>query len=361
MVALPTDAVTPSESAPDCIACTAVEIPDATPPEWIHVVPAAPFFHPAAGIVPIDAAWLDAVLANRRREVNDLVIDWEHQSLEVPAVEAPAAGWGNDLEARVDGLWLHVRAWTPRAAAAIRNREYRYLSPVLYPNAVDRTTGQRIGPRLDSVALTNRPQIDGLHPIAFRSTTTNAGPMGLRGPAAMVAPLVLATVLEDPMPEPATPAPATPATPAAAAAAPAALLPIPAALRVELQLAEDADVSVACSTVRTLRTQAAQGVPLADHAAVVRDLAQVRAELQVLKDGIPPGMHGLACRLFAAGPEVYAEWAKTVERVPAGVLAAPSRGAGAPASVVSDGERAVCRNLGLKDEEFIAAKAGGAA
>lgn len=87
----------------------------------------------------------------------DLVIDYEHQTLEAPrnGQPAPAAGWvdRSSLEWREDGLYGRV-SWTAAAKAKIEADEYRYLSPV-FPYAPS-------GNVLDllHVGLTNNPAID---------------------------------------------------------------------------------------------------------------------------------------------------------------------------------------------------------
>jgi phage I-like protein len=132
-----------------------------TLPEWILLLP--------AGRVELvdrpDSLQLDpeslAVLvqAFRSRGV-DLVIDYEHQSLQ--GRQAPAAGWIKDLEARSDGLWARVE-WTPQAMEYLRNREYRYFSPVLQ---LDQETRQPLA--LMQVGLTNVPAIKRLPPLVAK-------------------------------------------------------------------------------------------------------------------------------------------------------------------------------------------------
>ena len=91
-------------------------------------------------------------------KANDLVVDYEHQTQS--GREAPAAGWIKKLHNRsLKGLWATVE-WTASATERLKNREYRYLSPVVL---VSKVTGQvRI---LVSAALTNVPQIDGMAPV----------------------------------------------------------------------------------------------------------------------------------------------------------------------------------------------------
>lgn len=62
----------------------------------------------------------------------DLVIDYEHQTeyCEQNGNPAPAAGWIKQLINRgSEGIW-GVIDWTNQAADFIKNRQYRYLSPV---------------------------------------------------------------------------------------------------------------------------------------------------------------------------------------------------------------------------------------
>ncbi|MGE5607422.1 MAG: phage protease, partial [Bacteroidota bacterium] len=91
-------------------------------------------------------------------KINDLVIDYEHQTL--TGEEAPAAGWIKELINKgTEGLWAKVE-WTPRGEEYIKNKEYRYLSPVILVNKKD---GRAI--LVHSAALTNTPAIDGMVPI----------------------------------------------------------------------------------------------------------------------------------------------------------------------------------------------------
>jgi hypothetical protein len=85
-------------------------------------------------------------------------IDYEHQTLQ--DVQAPAAGWIKNIVLRNDGIYGDVD-WTDRAADYLKNREYRYLSPVIQ---IQRNTRRAV--ELHSAALTNTPAIDAMSPIA---------------------------------------------------------------------------------------------------------------------------------------------------------------------------------------------------
>ena len=103
----------------------------------------------------IIAAWKD--------RGNDMVIDYEHQSL--TDGQSPAAGWIKKLTWKgKEGLWVVVE-WTSKAAEYLKNREYRYFSPVMLVNKKDRRVAVLV-----NVALTNNPAINNLKPIMAKFT-----------------------------------------------------------------------------------------------------------------------------------------------------------------------------------------------
>lgn len=87
----------------------------------------------------------------------DVVVDYEHQTLE--NVQAPAGGWIKDIFIQ-DGAIAAKVEWTPKAQEYLKNKEYRYLSPVVLVRKSDSKAVV-----LHSVALTNTPAIDGMYPI----------------------------------------------------------------------------------------------------------------------------------------------------------------------------------------------------
>jgi phage I-like protein len=136
---------------------------DQTPalPEWIRVLPRGavelsdhrePFL--------VDEVSLKSMAAEFRSRGVDLVIDYEHQSLQ--GERAPAAGWIKELEARGDGLWARVD-WTQQARDYLEKKEYRYFSPVL---KLDPETRRPIA--LMHMGLTNVPAIKHLPPLVAR-------------------------------------------------------------------------------------------------------------------------------------------------------------------------------------------------
>jgi phage I-like protein len=75
-------------------------------------------------------------------------------------VEAPAAAWVKRLVDKGEaGIWAEVE-WTPRGGEYVKNKEYRYLSPVVGVRQSDMRAVF-----LHSAALTNTPAIDGMVPI----------------------------------------------------------------------------------------------------------------------------------------------------------------------------------------------------
>lgn len=138
-------------------------------PEWIHIMPFGRYEHPQ-GSFEITPEIAKQIVANFRSDPRDLVLDYEHQSLNTTSngQPAPAAGWIKDLEIREDGIWGRVD-WTPEAQRYIRNREYRYVSPVYVPEYKDPKTGEVIGPKIVSVALTNTPFLPDLKPITNKN------------------------------------------------------------------------------------------------------------------------------------------------------------------------------------------------
>lgn len=109
------------------------------------------------------AAKIIASLAMR----DDVLIDYEHQSMRASESgnPAPAAGWFKRAEWREgDGLYAVDVRWTDRAAAMIRAREYRFISPVFQFNS---QTGEVLG--IVSVGLVNFPALSGLTDLAAAS------------------------------------------------------------------------------------------------------------------------------------------------------------------------------------------------
>ena len=147
---------------------------------WVQALPDGQFA--AVDGRPHDVAggkWLmdniafAALQANTPHQAGDLVVDYEHQTLnkEKNGEPAPAAGWFSIKEVAYrpgEGLFIKPR-FTDKALAFLAAKEYRYFSLVF---GYDTATGR---PQfIHSGALTNRPGVDGMLPLAELSAQLNA-------------------------------------------------------------------------------------------------------------------------------------------------------------------------------------------
>ncbi len=135
--------------------------------------------HPQ-GPFRLDARVFADILRNFNATENRCVaLDYEHTSETLPDSVAqhgvPALAWITDLEDRGDGtLWGTFEWVDPAAVEHVRAKRYRYLSPAIQFGAVDKETGKPIGARLTSVALTNKPFLDGMAPVTASEKATTA-------------------------------------------------------------------------------------------------------------------------------------------------------------------------------------------
>ncbi len=89
---------------------------------------------------------------------NRLTIDYEHQALSEPPVQAPAAA-SFVPQLRDDGIWATDVRWTPKATEYLNNKEYLYFSPAFTTDDDNRPT------RILNVALTNLPATKNMQPL----------------------------------------------------------------------------------------------------------------------------------------------------------------------------------------------------
>jgi len=115
----------------------------------------------------LDEESMDSIIAEFTRRGNDMVIDYEHQTL--TGKEAPAAGWLKKFVKKgAEGLHAVVE-WTERAKQYFANKEYRYFSPVFWVRKADRKIIS-----IDHIALTNDPKINHLRPIIAKMSRDEA-------------------------------------------------------------------------------------------------------------------------------------------------------------------------------------------
>ncbi|WP_223192019.1 phage protease [Pseudoalteromonas piscicida] len=106
---------------------------------------------------------------------NDYLFDYDHQTLfkAQNGQPAPAAGWfaSDGLEyVPGEGVYAKNVKWTTAALSALRNKEYRYVSPVF---AYDKSTGRPF--KLLHVALTNDPAVLGMEEVAVLNLQYSSG------------------------------------------------------------------------------------------------------------------------------------------------------------------------------------------
>lgn len=148
---------------------------DAAKPVWIQLAKPGTFRgHPAGPFTMTGETFHEIVRNFKSTENRRVPIDYEHASEAdptegaIPVAGAPAQGWIVDMRVGDDGnLWGLVE-WGAQAREQIRSGQYRYFSPAIRFGAKDRVTGQSIGARMTSGALTNNPFLDGMKPLAAK-------------------------------------------------------------------------------------------------------------------------------------------------------------------------------------------------
>lgn len=125
---------------------------DESASQWIQLLPAGPSIEGRDG-----RKWRcadpQALVAAFNAQKGPLAVDYEHAVDLAPKGQAtPASGWIEELEVRDGALWGRTD-WTPKARNAIRDREYRFISPVFAHTATGDITAM-IG-----AALVQRPNL----------------------------------------------------------------------------------------------------------------------------------------------------------------------------------------------------------
>lgn len=141
-------------------------------PKWNQLAKIGSYRGHPAGPFELSPTIFSEIDRNFRASENRRIpIDFEHASEQdaaqgdIPVRGAPAHGWILDLDDRgAGGLW-GLTTFHPYAARLIRDEQYLYFSPAIRFGAKDRVTGQPIGARMTSGALTNNPFLDGMAPM----------------------------------------------------------------------------------------------------------------------------------------------------------------------------------------------------
>lgn len=141
---------------------------------WQQLLPLGPFkardgrpFDVPGGHWQLDGQIAAALIARAKALGQDILIDYDHQTLKTDqnGQPAPAAGWYNadEIEWREGaGLFIKPR-WTDRAAALVAAKEYRFLSAVFPYDALGRPLELRM------TAITNDPGVVGMQALAALS------------------------------------------------------------------------------------------------------------------------------------------------------------------------------------------------
>jgi phage I-like protein len=142
---------------------------------WYHIAPLGEFSVKRANgeriMQVIDDRAMKAMADRLIAEGGPLLVDYDHFSYDTEK-PSEAAGWIYELDAREDGLWARIE-WTDTGGAAVMNKRYRFVSPVWYPDEcepVENKAGAIRPLRLDSIALTNSPNLKGMRPLSNRGT-----------------------------------------------------------------------------------------------------------------------------------------------------------------------------------------------
>lgn len=329
-------AAAPAE--PVAYALLAAELPlgaEGQAPEWVQLLPAGdPLVSPRDGRQwrnPDPAAVLAATV---ERGLLPLPIDTDHAGEMGPGHAAPAAGWIEELSLRGGAIWGRV-AWTEKGAAAVQAREYRYLSPAFVHTRDDRRVLH-----LSSAALVNRPAFPQLAVAAADNPHEHEEHMTEEERKALCAALKL--------PDTATPAEivaaaeklrAEHATALAAAGTPPLDKFVPRA---------DYDAAVEKATAAeaklTERVQAEQA-------------REIDAEISKAVEGkkITPATadyYRAMCKQ-EGGLEQFREFLKAApELAPNQVIQGDPAKSGGDGSGLTEGQLALCRQLGVTPEDF---------
>lgn len=135
---------------------------------WYHIAPMGEHPHPKGLVQVIDKDSVDAMVSNFKTQTQDpkfpgLLVDYDHIS---QGGSTESAGWIQNLDARPDGLWANIK-WTETGRRKIEGGEYRLVSPVWKRSDCADLEGNRCRPLvLDSLAVTNEPNMRGLQPLS---------------------------------------------------------------------------------------------------------------------------------------------------------------------------------------------------
>jgi phage I-like protein len=145
------------------VSSCAVAIPSSDePPEWIELIPAGTF-SAVDGRGPFENPDPGQVIAASIAKMPQvgLVLDYDHAT-DLAAPEgrpAPAAGWLKEFKVDNGAIFARIE-WTRDAAEAVKDKKYRYVSPVFEHSKEGKVE------RILRAALTNNPALINLPALA---------------------------------------------------------------------------------------------------------------------------------------------------------------------------------------------------
>lgn len=291
-------------------------------PEWLPMIPIGSF------VGRDGREWINnepETVISKSLQYCELPFDLEHATeLKGPKGEAaPAYGWIDLLEIRGDQIFAHVK-WLPHGEAILREKKYRYYSPAFYFSVDGQVT------KLSSVGLTNKPNL--LVP-ALNSENTD-----------MTIPVQLVTVL------------GLSAT-ASVDDAVKAIQQIKTSEQVALNRAENPDLT--------------KFIPIETHQLALNRATEAEGKLKVQADKEIEALVDLAIKdgkVAPANKDMYLATCRSEEgrkQFVEFVKAAPVIVSGDPTKKpptdkanqkLTDVELGMCRDMGISQEQFLAAK-----
>ena len=319
-----------------------------------------------------------AVIAASMSLGMDLPIDLDHAMEFAPkGTPTPAAGWIKKMEARADGIWGQV-SWTAKGAEAVKSGEYRYLSPVFY---ADKSGAVKL---IQRAALTNDPALY-LKAVASKETEMEeflkqlAKALGLPDDAGKDK-IVAAVTAKASAAAEATKAIAKAlglpddAAPDKIAAAAAQLKQGAGAETVKAVakaagMPETASAEDVMKKIGELAASAKKDpdptkfVAFADYEKVCTRLSALeqatgerdateRVEKAMREGKIAPAMKEWALSLAKSDPAKFDEYVKSAPQIVKPGADPNARKHAKAGDQLSDEEKAVCRRMGLKEEDF---------
>lgn len=173
------NAVIAEESRTALLSMTAADAPPAT--SWIQLARTGTWRGYGNGFAEFtfDADLYEEIVRNFCATKNrELPLDFEHgaESTDGGVFQrgAPAQGWIRELRFNADMLegrvdWVMAQP----GVGYVRDGAYKYISPAVIFDSIDRVTGKPIGAELTSAALTNRPFLDGMKPVTASRRAAN--------------------------------------------------------------------------------------------------------------------------------------------------------------------------------------------